>query len=127
MSVTSTLIAREESARMKRRLRRLAGFVARVLIIVVVAAVAGAVAVLLTGPGGSISCAPPSLPARPEPIPRWVIAAGAPALVPALVGAFFALGAETVRWRLIGLVFAVAVAAGTFYGVYSLLPATCRP
>jgi hypothetical protein len=127
MSVTSTFIAREESARMKRRLRRLAGFVARVLIIVVVAAIAGAVAVVLTGPGGAISCAPPTLPARPEPIPRWVIVAGAPALIPALVGAYIALGAETVRWRLIGLIFAVVVAAGTFYGVYSLLPADCRP
>lgn len=112
---------------MKRRLRRLAGLVARVLIIVVVAAIAGAVAVVLTGPGGAISCAPPPLPARPEPVPRWIFAAGAPALIPALVGAYFALGAEAVRWRLVGIAFALAVAAGTFYGVYSLLPATCRP
>ena len=112
---------------MKRRLRQLAGLVVRVLVIVGVAAIAGAVAIVLTGSGGLISCAPPSDLARPEPVPRWVIAAGAPALVPALVGAFFALGAETVRWRLIGLAFAFAVAAGTFYGVYTLLPASCRP
>jgi hypothetical protein len=111
----------------KRRLRRLAGVVARVLIIVAVAAAAGAVAVFLTSQGGSISCVAPPSTARPEPIPRWLIAAGSPALMAALVGAYFALGAENVRWRFIGLLFALAAAAGTFYGVYLLLPTNCRP
>lgn len=111
----------------KRRLRRLAGMVARLLIILAVAAVAGAVVIVVTGPGGSISCVTPPLTARPEPIPRWVIAAGVPALIAALAGAYFALGAESVRRRFVGLAFAVAVAAGTFYGVYGLLPISCRP
>jgi membrane associated rhomboid family serine protease len=111
----------------KRRLRRLAWVVARVLVTLAVGAVAGAVVVFLTTPGGSISCVAPPSAARPEPIPRWVITAGAPAVIAALVGAYFALGAESVGWRLIGLVFALAVAAGTFYGVYVLLPVNCRP
>ena len=45
----------------------------------------------------------------------------------ALIGAFFALAAQRVLGRLIGLVLAAALAAGTFYAVYALLPAACRP
>jgi hypothetical protein len=111
----------------KRRLRRLAGVFARVVITIAVAAAAGALVVFLTGPGGSISCVAPSASAQPEPIPRWMIAAGAPALIAALVGGYFALGVETVRRRLLGLLLALAVAAMTFYGVYVLLPISCRP
>jgi hypothetical protein len=92
-----------------------------------VAAAAGAVAVYITGPNGSISCAPHPSANGPEPIPRWLIAAGAPALIGILVGAYFALGATSARWRLLGLLFAAAVAAATFYGVYTFLPAACRP
>jgi hypothetical protein len=47
--------------------------------------------------------------------------------VAAFVGAFFALGAEYVLTRLIGLVLALALAAGTFFAVFMLLPAGCRP
>lgn len=111
----------------KRRLRRLAGMVARVLVTLAVAAAAGAVVIFLTGPGGPVSCAAPPAPASPEPIPRWLVAAGAPALIAALISAYFALGAERVRWRLVRLPFVLAVAAGTFYGVYVLLPVNCRP
>jgi hypothetical protein len=56
-----------------------------------------------------------------------VIAAGVPALIAALVGAFFALGAGRVLTRLIGLGLVIALAAGTFYAVYTYLPAACRP
>jgi hypothetical protein len=111
----------------RRRLRLLVRLVARIPTVLVVAAATGALVVFLTGPGGSISCVAPPFPARPEPFPRWVIAAGAPALIAALVSAFFALGAEGARWRLVGLVFTLAVAAGTFYSVYQLLPISCRP
>ena len=110
-----------------RRLRHLVGAVARMLVILATAAGAGVVAILIAYSGGSISCVPPLPPAHPDPIPRWAIAAGAPALVAALVGAYFGLGAETAWRRWIGLAFAVAVGAGTFYGVYSFLPAACRP
>src|SRR5216117_902552 len=108
-----------------RRLRWLIRTVLRVLIAVAVsagvaAAVAGAV-LYFAGPGGSLSCVPPTPPAgaQPEFIPRWVIFAGGPALVAALVGAYFALGAERVLWRLVGLVYAAGLAAGTFYVVYT--------
>jgi hypothetical protein len=112
---------------MKTRLRQLVRLLGAVLITVVVAGAAGAIAIYLTGPSGLISCVPAAAPASPDPIPRWVIAAGIPALVAALVGAFFALAAERVLTRLIGLVLAAALAAGTFYAVYALLPAACRP
>jgi hypothetical protein len=112
---------------MRDRLRQLVGLVGPVVITVIAAGAAGAAAIYLTGPNGSISCVPVAAPANPEPVPRWVIAAGIPALVAALVGAFFALGAERVLSRLIGLVLAAALAAGTFYAVYALLPAACRP
>jgi hypothetical protein len=112
---------------MRDRLRQLARLVGAVVITVVVAGAAGAAAIYLTGPNGLISCAPPASPASPDPIPRWVVAAGIPALVAALVGAFFALAAERVLSRLIGLVLAAALAGGTFYAVYALLPAACRP
>jgi hypothetical protein len=112
---------------LKRRLRRLASVVAPVLITLLVAAAAGAVVIVLTAPGGYISCVAPPSAARPEPIPRWVLAAGAPAVIAALVGAYFALGVEHVGRRLLGLAFALAIASATFYGVYLLLPADCRP
>ena len=112
---------------MRYRLRRLAQLVGAVAITVAVAAAAGAVAIYLTGPSGMVSCVPEAPPAIPSPIPRWVIAAGAPALVAALIGAFFALAPERVRFRLIGLILTAALAAGTFYAVYIYLPAACRP
>jgi hypothetical protein len=112
---------------MRVRLRQLARLVGAVVITVAVAGAAGAAAIYVTGPGALISCVPAAAPASPDPIPRWVIAAGIPALVAALGGAFFALGAERVRARFVGLLLAVALAAGTFYAVYVLLPAGCRP
>jgi hypothetical protein len=112
---------------MRVRLRRLARLVGAVVITVVAAGIAGAAAIYLTGPSGLISCVPAAAPASPDPIPRWVIAAGIPALVAAFVGAFFALAAEYVLSRLIGLLLAVALAAGTFYVVFLLLPTGCRP
>jgi hypothetical protein len=112
---------------MRDRLRRLARLVGSVVITVVIAGAAGAAAIYLTGPNGSISCVPAVAPASLDPIQRWVVAAGIPALAAALVGAFFALGAERVLARLIGLLLSVALAAGTFYAVYALLPAACRP
>ena len=111
---------------MRYRLRRLARVVGAVVITVAVAVAAGAIAIYLTGPSGLISCVPEPPPAIPSPIPRWVIAAGAPALVAALIGAFFALAPQRVLVRLIGLVLAAALAAGTFYAVYTYLPAACR-
>ena len=111
----------------KRRLRRLGGFVGRAVVTVVVAVAAGALVLYLTGPNGFISCVSPASDARSEPVPRWVLAAGGPALVAGLVGAYFGLGAPSVRGRLLRLVFAAAVAAGTFYVVYILLPIDCRP
>ena len=112
---------------MKYRLRILARLVLAAAITVVVAGAAAAVAIYVTGPSGLISCVPAAAPAKLDPIPRWVIAAGIPALVAALMGAFFALAAERVLARLIGLVLSAVLAAGTFYAVYTLLPAACRP
>ena len=112
---------------MRDRLLRVARLVGAVVITVGVAAAAGAAAIYLTGPNGSISCVPAAAPASPDPIPRWVIAAGIPAVVAAFTGSFFALGAPHVLGRLIGLVLAIAVGGATFYAVYMLLPAACRP
>jgi predicted lysophospholipase L1 biosynthesis ABC-type transport system permease subunit len=112
---------------MRYRLRQLARLVGAAVITVAVAGAAVAVAIYLTGSSGLISCVPAPAPARPDAIPRWVIAAGIPALVAALIGAFFALAAERVLARLIGLVLTVVLAAATFYAVYTLLPAGCRP
>jgi len=112
---------------MRDRLRQLVRVIGAVVITLVVAGGAGAAAIYLTGPSGLFSCVPAVAPANPDPIPRWIIAAGIPALVAAFVGAFFALAAEYVLSRLIGLVLAAALAAGTFYAVYALLPAGCRP
>lgn len=112
---------------MRVRLRQLARLLGAVLVTVAIAAAAGVVAVYVTGPNGYVSCIPSTDPASRDPLPRWVIAAGIPALIAALVGAFFALGAERVLGRLIGLVLAIALAAGTFYAVYVFLPAACRP
>jgi len=117
----------DEEPFMRYRLRRLVQLVGAVAITVGVAAAAGALAIYLTGPSALVSCVPEASPATPSPIPRWVIAAGAPALLAALTGAFFALGPERVRFRLIGLVLTAALAAGTFYQVYLFLPAACRP
>lgn len=112
---------------MRIRLRQLARLLGAVLVTVAIAAAAGAVAVYVTGPSGYVSCITSTNPASRDPLPRWVIAAGVPALIAVLVGAFFALGAERVLTRLISLVLAIALAAGTFYAVYVLLPAACRP
>ena len=97
------------------------------MVTVGVAGAAAAAAIYLTGPNGLISCVPAAAPASPDPIPRWVIAAGIPAVVAAFIGAFFALGAQHVLGRLIGFVLAAALGAVTFYAVYTLLPAACRP
>jgi hypothetical protein len=112
---------------MKYRLRKVARVVLAAAITVIVAGAAAAVAIYVTGSSGLVSCVPPPLPARPDPIPRWVIAAGIPALVAALMGAYFALAPERGFFRLVGLILTVALAAGTFYAVYTLLPAACRP
>jgi len=112
---------------MKYRLRKVARVVLAAAIAVVVAGAAAAVAIYVTGSSGLVSCVPAGTPASPEPIPRWAIAAGVPALVAALIGAFFALAPERVFFRLVGLILTVALAAGTFYAVYTLLPAACRP
>ena len=110
---------------MKTRLRKLARIVGAALITVVIAAAAAAVAIYATGPGGLVSCVPAVAPAK-DPIPRWAIAAGIPALVAALVGLFFALAPERVFFRLVGLILTVALAGATFYAVYTYLPAACR-
>ena len=112
---------------MRNRLRQLARLLGVGLVTIAIAVAAGAAAVYVTGSGGLVSCVPAAAPASPDPIPRWAIAAGIPALVVALVGAFFALGAKHVLARLIGLGLAIALAAGTFYAVYMYLPAACRP
>jgi membrane associated rhomboid family serine protease len=112
---------------MRYRLGRLARVLGAAVITVAVAAAAGAIAIYLTGPSGLISCVPEAPPATQSPIPRWVLAAGAPALVAALIGAFFALAPERVLARLVALVLTAALAAGTFYAVYTYLPAACRP
>jgi hypothetical protein len=111
----------------KARLRLLFRVVGAIAITVLVAAGASAAALYLVGPNGSISCAIPTPAADPDRIPRWLIAAGVPALITGFVGAFFALGGSRVLWQLVGLVLAVALAAATFYVVYILLPANCRP
>ena len=111
----------------RNRLLRLVRVIGAVVITVGVAAGASGVALYLTGPNGSISCAIPAPPDEPDRIPRWVIAAGIPALIAGFVGAFFALGAGRVLWQLVALVLVVAFAAATFYGVYLLLPPDCRP
>ena len=110
---------------MKYRLRKVARVVLAAAITVVVAGAAAAVAIYLTGPSGLISCVPAAAPAK-DPIPRWVIAAGVPALVAAFMGAFFALAPERVFFRLVGVILTIALAVGTFYAVYTLLPAACR-
>ena len=56
-----------------------------------------------------------------------VIVAGIPALVAALMGAYFALAPERGFFRLVGLILTAALTVGTFYAVYTLLPAACRP
>ena len=76
---------------MKYRRRKVARVVLAAAITVIVAGAAAAVALDLTGPSGLISCVPPVPPARPDAIPRWVIVAGIPALVAALMGL-------TLRW-----------------------------
>src|SRR5436190_24334231 len=79
----------DKGGAMRDRLLRVARVVGAVVITVAVAAAAGAAAIYLTGPGGSISCVPAAAPASPDPIPRWVIAAGIPAVVAAFTGSFF--------------------------------------
>jgi hypothetical protein len=111
---------------MRDRLRRVARLVGAVLVTVVVAGAAGAAVIYATGPSGLVSCVPAAAPAT-DPIPRWVIAAGIPAVVAAFIGSFFALGAQYVLGRLIGIVLAFALGGVTFYAVYLLLPAACRP
>ena len=112
---------------MRDRLRRVVRVVGPVLVTLIAAGAAGAAAIYLTGPSGLVSCVPVAAPAGPEAVPRWVIAAGIPALVAALVGAFFALGAQRVLTRMIGVLLAIALAGATFYAVYVMLPAACRP
>ena len=125
--LTATITSTRRGLAIKYRLRQLVRVVGAIAITIGVAAAAGAVSLYLTGPNGSISCALPAPPAEPDRIPRWLIAAGVPALITGLVGAFFALAAQRVLWQLVGLVLVVALAAATFYGVYALLPADCRP
>jgi hypothetical protein len=109
------------------RLRRLLRVVLAAGIAVGVAAAAAVAAIYLTGPDGFISCVTP--PASPngahEAIPRWVFAAGIPALVATFVGAFFALAPERVLYRLVALILVVSLVGATFYAVYSYLPASC--
>ena len=112
---------------MRDRLRRVVRLVGPVLVTLIAAGAAGAAAIYLTGPSGLVSCVPVAAPAGPEAVPRWVIAAGIPALVAALVGAFFALGAQRVLTRMIGVLLAIALGGATFYAVYVMLPAACRP
>ncbi|MFL5768684.1 MAG: hypothetical protein ACJ765_01245 [Chloroflexota bacterium] len=106
---------------------KLIRLVVAVAVTIGVAVGTGALALYLTGPNGAFTCAIPTPPADPDRIPRWLIVAGVPALVTGFVGAFFALGAGRVLWQLVALCLAVALAAATFYGVYALLPANCRP
>jgi hypothetical protein len=106
-------------------LRQLLRLVIAVAIPVAVAAAAGALTVFVAGPAGLISCVPPAPPANPEPFPRWVLVAGLPALIAGLVGLFFALAAERMLVRLVGVLLSLALAAATFYAVYSYLPANC--
>src|SRR2546428_7831328 len=111
---------------MKRRIRQLAGVLARLVVTLAAAGAAGAVTVYLVGPG-PINCAPHnSVTGVPEPIPRWIIAAGAPALIAFVVGAYYGLGADGGRWRVLVRVVVPAGAAGTSYGVCLYLTANCR-
>lgn len=112
---------------MRDRLRRLLGFVGAAAFTGAVAAAAAVAAIYLTGSSGVFSCFPSLPPAAPDPIPRWIIVAGLPAAGTVLVGAFFALGAQRVLSRLIGLALAVALGALTFYEVYLWLPVVCKP
>jgi len=112
---------------MRGRLRQIIRLIGPVVITVAFAGAAGAAAIYVTGPSGLISCVPSAAPASPDPIPRWAIAAGIPSLVAAFVGAFFALAGKRVLTQLIGLVLAIALGGVTFYAVYMLLPAACRP
>ena len=112
---------------MRIRLRQLARLLGIGLITVAIAVASSAAAIYVTGPNGLVSCIPSADPVSPDPLPRWVIVAGIPALVTALVGAFFALGAKRVLAWLVGLALVIALAAGTFYAVYTYLPAACRP
>jgi hypothetical protein len=111
---------------MKRRLQQILRIVFAVAIPILVAAAAGAITVYLTSANGPISCVG-AVTSNPEGLQRWVIVAGVPALIAGMVGAFFALAGGRVLTRLIGLVLAVALAGVTFYWVYLLLPADCRP
>ena len=111
---------------MKNRLQQVLRLVVAVAIPILVAVVAGAVTIYLTGANGPISCVG-AVGSNPEGLQRWVIVAGVPALIAGLVGAFFAFGGGRVLTQLIGLCLAVALAGVTFYGVYLLLPADCRP
>jgi hypothetical protein len=92
-----------------------------------VAVAAAAAAIYLTGPNGSISCVtpPPAPGGAHETIPRWLFAAGIPALAATFVGAFFALAPERVLYRLVAVILVVALAGATFYAVYMYLPAAC--
>jgi hypothetical protein len=112
---------------MRDRLRRVVRLVGPVLVTLIAAGAAGAAAIYVTGPSGLVSCVPVAAPAGPEAVPRWVIAAGIPALVAALVGAFFALGAQRVLSRMIGVLLAIALGGATFAAVYVMIPAACRP
>lgn len=112
---------------MARRLRQILGVVGAVVITVAVAAGSAAAAVYAAGPNGLISCVPPTPPAPADVIPRWLLMAGAPAAVTILVGAFFALAAERVLFRMIGLLVVIALGLATSYAVYLNLPAECLP
>jgi len=112
---------------MRYRLRRAIQVVGAAAITVVAAAVAAAIALYLTGPSGVVSCVPAADPAPPDPLPRWILVAGIPAVIAALVGAFFALAAELVLTRIIGVGLVLVLAAVTFNVVYIFLPAACRP
>ena len=113
--------------RLRPLLRRVLRLIGAGVITVAVAAAAGAAAIYLTGTNGVFSCFPSVPPAPKDPIPRWILVAGLPAAAAVLVGAFFALGAERVLNRLIGLVLALAIGALTFYEVYLWLPVICQP
>ncbi|HET9347040.1 MAG TPA: hypothetical protein VFO05_15210 [Candidatus Limnocylindrales bacterium] len=111
---------------MKNRLQQILRIVAAFAIPILIAVAAGAVTVYLTGPGGLVSCVG-SVTSNPDGLQRWVIVAGVPAMIAGLAGAFFALAGGRVLTRLIGLGLALALAGVTFYQVYLLLPADCRP
>jgi hypothetical protein len=112
---------------MRYRLRRALQVVGAAAVTVVAAVVAAAIALYLTGPVGAISCVPAAEPAARDPLPRWILVAGIPAVIAALVGAFFALAGERVLTRIIGVGLVLVLAAVTFCAVYILLPAACRP